>query len=115
MDREKLLELAEPRFDKRGDSNYDPCTIGLHLCGIATAPGDDYEQPYTALNIPAANEDEARAMFDAAKAEAECGKDEADFCCDLMVGEDCLADFWTNRQLVERLTAAALRSKVGGE
>ena len=105
--------LIEPTFSARGDSNYDPCDIGLHLCGICQHPegfGDaNGEQPYTALNLPARSEDEARAMWAAAKAEASLPSREGeDFLCDLNLIDGHLDDFSTNRQLLPRLVAAAL-------
>lgn len=113
--REMLLELASPSFDARGNSNYDPVFPGLHLCGICEHPdgiGDAFgEQPYTALNIPARSDAEARAMFEAAKAEAALPDREGeDFLCDLNLSDGTHDDFSTNRQLLPRLIDAALRA-----
>lgn len=102
--------LIEPSFNTRGDSNYHPCACGLHLCGIAINPRDEqeHEQPYTALNIPARDDDEARRMFEAAKAEAALPDREGeDFICDLNLSDGYVDDFGTNRQLLPRLVAAA--------
>lgn len=99
-----LLELAAA-FDANGNSHYFPCCTGLHLCGSTI----DDEQPYTAANFPARDYAGAREMFAAAKAAAECCGDEADFCCDLMIGGDHVDDFWTNRQLWPALAAAVAR------
>lgn len=108
----ELRALAEPSFDADGNSSYDPCCIGLHICGAAAQEGSNYEQPYTALNLPARSHAMAKAMFAAARAEAECSKDEHDFVCDLNLGiagrcVDHVDDFYTNRQLIPRLIAAA--------
>ena len=108
--------LAAARFDRRGDSNYDPCVIGLHLCGQCQAPGDDFEQPFTAANIPACDHDEAKAMFEAGRAVAECSEPESDFICDLNLesassGTETVADFYTNRQLWPLLHEAAIRAR----
>lgn len=110
---EELEALREPRFDARGNSYYAPCEIGLHLCGFGQAPGCDVEQPFTAANLPAPNHATAQAMFDAARREAECPKDEADFLCDLNLGSpdtgtECVDNFYTNRQLWPRLVRASL-------
>jgi len=107
------MMLIDPSFDARGNSNYDPVPIGLHLCGICQHPdgyGDAFgQQPYTALNIPARNDAEARAMWEAAKAEASLPDREGeDFLCDLNIGIGCVDDFSTNRQLLPRLIKAAL-------
>lgn len=105
---ETQLALIDPHFDERGNSNYSPCWHGLHLCGAAAWPLDPSDtQPYTALNIPAASSQGALAMFAAAKAVAECAEHEADYCCDLNIGGDHIDDFWTNRQLLPALIAAA--------
>lgn len=110
--------LADPRFSARGDSNYDPCVVGLHICGCAMAPSTDFEQPYTAFNIEASSHAVARAMFEAGRAEAECAKDEHDFVCDLNLGSaesgvEHVDDFYTNRQLFPRLVAAARAAASG--
>lgn len=113
--------LAEPSFDAAGNSHYAPCMIGLHLCGTARAPGDDLEQPYTALNLPAPDHATAKAMFEAAKAEACCDEESADYVCDLNLGNQSsgcehVDDFYTNRQLLPRLIAAvALIAHLQGE
>lgn len=101
------IDLAQPSIDQRGNSNYAPCRTGLHLCG-ATPDG---EQPYTAANFPADGRSDAMLMFDAAKAIAECGKEEADFCCDLMINGDHVDDFWTNRQLFPALRARLMEGE----
>jgi hypothetical protein len=103
------VDLIEPHFDTRGNSNYHPCRFGLHLCGqtVWQFDADLMPQPYTALNIPAKDEAEARAMFAAAKEAASCSEQEADYCCDLNIGGDHVDDFWTNRQLLPALIAAA--------
>lgn len=111
-----LEELAGARFNWRGDSNYDPCVVGLHLCGQCQAPGDDFEQPFTVANIPARDHDQAKAMFEAARAVAECSEPESDFICDLCLGNplsgtETVDDFYTNRQLWPLLHAAALRAR----
>lgn len=101
-----LVEIMQPKFSARGDTHYDPCVIGLHLCGDASG------QPYTAANVPARTHEQARAMFEAARSVAECSKDEADFLCDLNLGSvrggvEHVDDFWTNRQLWPQLVALA--------
>lgn len=101
------FELSPPAFDQRGDSHYAPCRTGLHLCGHACAPDHDFEQPYTALNIVTNTHQQARQLYARAKAEAECAKHEADFILDLVIGNDIEEGFWTNRQLLPRLFAAA--------
>lgn len=104
--------LAQPVIDGDGNSNYNPCAIGLHLCGhIDDSKG---AQPYTAANIPARTHDQAKAMFDAAKAIGECSEEAADFCCDLNLGEarngpEHVDDFWTNRQLWPAILAEIAR------
>lgn len=82
-------------LDAAGNSYYQPCRTGLHLCGQTP----DGEQPYTAANIPATSFWQANEMFKAARRVGECEEGEADFCCDLMLSGDCDRDFWTNRQL----------------
>ena len=103
------ITLEQPTLDQRGDTRYEPCEYGLHLCGFY----DDGEggQPYTALNIIADDADQARAMFEAAKAEAGDTEADPDFVCDLMLGGDAVEDFSTNRQMVQRLFDAAVRAK----
>ena len=104
--------LSEPRFDARGNSNYEPVFPGLHLCGICVGPagnGDAFgEQPYTALNLPARDDAEARDMWDAAKLEASIVRGEGDdFVCDLNLSDGSHDDYSTNRQLIPRLIAVA--------
>lgn len=108
--------LIQPSFDRRGNSNYAPCEIGLHLCGICEHPdgiGDAFGcQPYTALNLPARSDAEAQRMWDAAKAEAELpDRSGEDFLCDLNLSCGTVNDFSTNRQLLPRLIAAALKAR----
>lgn len=110
------VQLIEPSFDRRGNSNYHPVFPGLHLCGICEGPsgsGDALgEQPYTALNLPARSDDEARAMWEAARAEAALETREGEnFLCDLNLSDGTHDDFSTNRQLLPRLVAVALATQ----
>lgn len=95
------ITIAAPTIDGDGNSHYAPCRIGLHFCGSTP----DGEQPYTAANILATSYGNAWAIFAAARSVGECGKDEADFCCDLMINDDVADDFWTNRQLVPAIAS----------
>jgi hypothetical protein len=101
------LTMAERREEMRlADEQYHPCDIGVHVCGALP----DDSGPLTILNLPTATPGEARALFDAAK--AVCATEEGeqgDFCVDLNVGwhEMQIADFWMNRQMLERLKQVA--------
>lgn len=88
--------------DKDGNSNYNPCSCGVHLCGQT----DDGKQPTTMQNYPAATEDEARQMWLVARVFAECEEDEADFIVDLMIDDEVQFDFWSNRQIWPRAIEA---------
>lgn len=84
---------------------YYPCSCGVHICGIAP----DEQGFLTIANIPAANGDEARRVWDACRAEAEAAEgDGRDFCVDLNIGPyiEHVDDFWLSRQMLERCLAA---------
>ena len=99
----------EPMFSREGEINYHPCAIGLHIYYIPKNPDGKGTQPFTALNLPARSDDEARAMWAAAKAEASLHTREGeDFLCDLNLIDGTVDDFSTNLQLLPRLVAAAL-------
>jgi hypothetical protein len=82
-------------------SNYDPPATGVHLCGVT----DDDQQPTTVATY-CAPADKARDLWRAARAVAECSKDEADFVVDLFVDDQVEDDFWSNRQLWPRAIAS---------
>jgi len=88
---------------------YHPCLTGLHVCGATI----DECEPRTERNIYAQSADEARRMFEAARAEAEALPGElddrglGDFTVDLFIGGDCSDDFQIKRQMLERMSAAA--------
>jgi hypothetical protein len=64
---------------------YAPCADGVHICGIAR----DEEAPHTVANLPGAGGAFAKlALRYALPDDAE-----PDFVVDLMVGDECVADF----------------------
>ena len=86
-----------------GNSQYDPCDLGIHLCGQT----DDGEQPTTVANYPMASEDEARQLWELARGVAEVtDRDEEDFIVDLNLRDGCVDDFSSNRQLWPRAIEA---------
>jgi hypothetical protein len=78
-----------------GDTHYDPCTHGLHVCG-------QFENHfYTVCNIPLPKK-HARAVFEAMK--NTLGElEDADFTVDLQMDGDHLEDFQMHRQMLNRL------------
>jgi hypothetical protein len=92
---------------RRADELYHPCSFGIHVCG------DKDGAAATFGNVPARNEIEARAMFEAAKAEAAVPDGEHyDLVVDLNLGDDNLhiEDFCITRQMLDRCLAAARRA-----
>ncbi len=86
---------------------YRPTMPGLHVCG-----GDhDANRVFTVLDIPARDDDEARAMWEAARAEGEVDKADHDLVVDLNVNEGHVDDFYTSRQMLPRIEAAAIGAK----
>lgn len=79
---------------------YDPPHNGIHLCApdIADAAATAQRYPMSASL--------ARALFDLAKAEAECPDDEMDFVVDLCIAGEISEDFGSNRQLWPHAIAA---------
>jgi hypothetical protein len=83
---------------------YRPTMPGLHVCG-----GDhDANRVFTVLDIPARDDAEARAMWEAARAECAVEKDASDLVVDLNIDEGHVDDFYTSRQMLPRIEAAAL-------
>jgi hypothetical protein len=89
---------------RRAAELYHPCRCGIHVCG------DKDGAAATFGNVPARDEAEARAMFEAAKAEAAVGPDEHyDLVVDLNLDlYNChVEDFCITRQMLDRCLAAA--------
>nr|WP_313425317.1 hypothetical protein [Brevundimonas diminuta] len=92
-----------PLIDPRSpDYCYQPCENGLHVCGFHP-DGNNF---LTIANITTRSPQEARALFDRAKAEfaVEPGT-EGDFVVDLQQDDGCCEDFQMNRQMLDRLMA----------
>ena len=94
-----------PLIDPRSrEYCYQPCTNGLHVCGFHP-DGNNF---LTIANVRARSADEARALFDRAKAELATHEGEdADFVIDLQMDGECSDDFRMNRQMLDRLTSLA--------
>lgn len=82
--------------DANGDSYYNACANGLHVCGVSDLPDDI--QPYTLYNFPLVGD--ASVFFAQAKLIASCDPDDADFMVDLMINGSSYDEFPTNRQLL---------------
>jgi hypothetical protein len=85
---------------------YHPCDIGLHVCGHLP----DESGPLTILNLPTKTAGEARALFEAARAECACQEGEPDdFFVDLNIDTQ-VDEFSMSRQMLDRLKQIALAS-----
>lgn len=79
---------------------YNPCYLGVHVCGIDEAAHDFV----TIANYPARDQAQANEAFERAREECEAvSEDEGDYVVDLMCAGDCLDDFWISRQMLPRL------------
>ena len=100
-----LTETERSELIRRADELYHPCSFGIHVCG------DKDGEAATVANVYAHNEAQARAIFEAAKAEAAGGEsgDEFDLVVDLNLGPDNLhvEDFCIRRQMLDRCLSAA--------
>lgn len=85
------------------EAYYNPCSVGLHVCGSQDIDG--YDAAATVANFPVRSPDEARRVFAIAKAELAESGDDFDMVVDLNVGRDDLHvdDFPMRRQMLERL------------
>ncbi len=84
-------------------SRYQPCRVGLHVCGINPLR----DEPITIANFPLRDAAEARRLFSVAKSECAAQSDEeGDFVVDLNVGTNELQveDFIMSRQMLARLS-----------
>ncbi len=109
---ERNIEYAAkgwPLIDPRSpDYCYQPCENGLHVCGFHP-DGNNF---LTIANYPTATEEDARVLFERAKAElATPPGEEGDFVIDLQIDGSCGEDFWMNRQMLDRLAALATQPK----
>ncbi|MDB5555464.1 MAG: hypothetical protein JWL86_5448 [Rhizobium sp.] len=89
---------------RRAEGLYYPCSFGIHVCG------DKDGAAATLGNVRARDAQQARVIFEAAKAEAAVSKDEDwDMVVDLNLGEGNLhsEDFCIRRQMLDRCLAAA--------
>lgn len=88
---------------RRANEIYYPCSYGIHVCG------DKDGAAATFGNVPARDAEQARKIFEAAKAEAAVSDGEDwDMVVDLNLGEDNLhsEDFCIRRQMLDRCLAA---------
>lgn len=94
-----------PSIDPRSpDYCYQTCVTGVHVCGHHP----DGMNCLTIANFPRRTAREARALFEAAKAECAVTAGEPDdFIVDLMIGGDIAEDFPMSRQMLTRLSALA--------
>ncbi|WP_295228028.1 hypothetical protein [uncultured Brevundimonas sp.] len=94
-----------PLIDPRSpDYCYQPCENGLHVCGFHP-DGNNF---LTIANVRVRSADEARALFDRAKAELATPEgDDGDFVIDLQMDGECSEDFQMNRQMLDRLMSLA--------
>lgn len=86
------------------DYCYQPCTNGLHVCGIHP----DESNFLTVCNLPTATPRAARDLFE--RARLECAATEGEPCdlvVDLQQRGDCSEDFPMTRQMLDRLRALA--------
>lgn len=89
---------------------YVPTFPGVHVCG-----GDhDENRVFTVLNLSADDDAQARRMWEAARAEAEDAGGEHELCVDLNTRDGHEDDFWTTRQMLPRLEAAARAARTNG-
>lgn len=108
MDRVAEIAFATALETRRQDGQselawavrtYFPSFPGVHICD-----GDDDEnRAFTVFDCPAVTPQQARAAWEAAKAECECSRAEGDLVVDLNDDEYHIDDFWTSRQMLPRL------------
>lgn len=84
---------------RAADYCYTPCEHGLHVCGFHP----DGENFLTVMNLPVLTAAQARALFDAARADVAGEDSDRDLVVDLMQHGACEEDFSMNRQMLERL------------
>lgn len=82
---------------------YNPCDIGLHVCGEYLDAAD------TVANFPCQTASDARRLFEIARSELAVDGDDWDVIVDLNVGADehHIDDFGMRRQMLPRLAALA--------
>ena len=92
-----------PLIDPRSPGYcYQPCENGLHVCGFHP-DGNNF---LTIANVLVRTEQEARDLFDRAKADlASPDGEDGDFVVDLQIDGGCSDDFRMNRQMLDRLIA----------
>lgn len=100
---EVLAFIDAPRMGthkRKDDYCYQPCQLGLHVCGMHPN-GDDF---LTVANLPVETPAKARALFDLAKANLASADDQPrELVIDLQNDFDTVEDFPMSRQMLERL------------
>lgn len=99
----KRMTRAQRDELRRALELYHPCACGIHVCGDKDGAAASFG------NVPARSEAEARAVFAAAKAEAEClPGEEWGLVVDLNLSWDNLhvEDFGIMHQMLDRCLAA---------
>jgi len=100
------VEIGAPVVDDDGNPRYAPSCPGIHVCGIGLGRNGQPRR-YTVMDMPAPSDEEARRMWEAAKAAGELGDwSDEEYVCDLHVSEGLVAEFGTNRRMMPRLIAA---------
>lgn len=91
-----------------GDAIYNPCDVGLHVCG------DDNGEAVTLANFPCRSADHALRIFEMARTEFAVDGDEWDVVVDLNISRDekQVADFGMHRQMLNKLAAFMARETV---
>lgn len=102
-------KLEHETYDEWALRTYCPSFPGVHLCG-ADHIDDRF---FTVLDLPARSDTEAKALWQAIRADCEVPEEEADFTVDLNTRRGHEDDFWSNRQMLPRI-ATAIR-KLGSD
>lgn len=107
MSQDAVRYSGNPGMEVNGgpDHCYEPCDNGIHIVG----EHPDGVNCFTVANLSTQTAQEARALWDAVKAECEITEGEPhDLVVDLMMDTYHEDDFLITRQMLDRLIRTAL-------
>lgn len=96
-----------PLIDPRASGYcYQPCDTGVHVCGFHP-DGNNF---LTIANFKARSAEQAREIFETAKADLAGTKEDGDFVIDLQIDGSVEGDFYMSRQMLDRLASIHARA-----